>query len=166
MTLKICRRIPARIKTMEFNWCKKDWSTYTERFKAIRDKCGTKLDHCDWCGHKFVFGDRVGLAQPTKGRNQVLCTGCAEDILTGRRATVDQLPDVLPGYARTSTKEQRADLEAWRKEQIAPVLNADPLTKFKLTCGCSNRFDWWEMYRCIYCGVFYCKTCAKVHFGW
>ena len=36
---------------------------------------------------------------------------------------------------------------------------------FKLTCGaCSKTFDIVGMYKCLYCGIWFCRRCAKIHF--
>lgn len=32
-------------------------------------------------------------------------------------------------------------------------------------CGCGKLRPTWLMYRCYYCGEFYCEPCAPEHFG-
>ena len=35
-----------------------------------------------------------------------------------------------------------------------------------VTCGCCKRHvPLWVVYRCYYCGVYFCKKCAGIHFG-
>lgn len=34
-----------------------------------------------------------------------------------------------------------------------------------VTCGCGNRQPLRYMFRCYYCGVFFCHKCAGEHFG-
>jgi hypothetical protein len=37
-----------------------------------------------------------------------------------------------------------------------------------VVCRCGREFDftvYWKMYRCYYCGVFFCEKCAAEHFG-
>jgi len=36
----------------------------------------------------------------------------------------------------------------------------------KVHCGtCGEKVNFSYMYRCLYCGFFFCKECAKKHFG-
>jgi len=35
------------------------------------------MDTCFWCGHEFVDGEMMALAQPKKGKNKALCQSCA-----------------------------------------------------------------------------------------
>jgi len=75
--MKLSRRIPARTKTVYFNWCKKDFLMMDQEYRDIRAKCGNPMDACFWCGHKFKDGEMMALAQPKKGRNKILCQDCA-----------------------------------------------------------------------------------------
>jgi hypothetical protein len=34
-----------------------------------------------------------------------------------------------------------------------------------IECACKRYFPAARMYRCLYCGVWFCATCAEVHFG-
>jgi len=34
-----------------------------------------------------------------------------------------------------------------------------------VTCPCSRRLAVSQAYKCLYCGVFFCKACAEIHFG-
>lgn len=34
-----------------------------------------------------------------------------------------------------------------------------------VTCGCGLRAPIRFLYRCLYCGVFFCEPCAEAHFG-
>ena len=81
--MKLSKRIPARIKTIKFNWCKKDWIEINDNYRAIRKKLREPMDACFWCGYKFVNGDMMALAQPEKGKNKVLCGACADELLSG-----------------------------------------------------------------------------------
>jgi|GEM_PF-3289080 hypothetical protein len=40
-----------------------------------------------------------------------------------------------------------------------------PVRFVKVRCGCNKMVRLIEAYRCLYCGVFYCKECAEEHFG-
>jgi hypothetical protein len=35
----------------------------------------------------------------------------------------------------------------------------------EVTCGCGVTMPLRFAYRCLYCGEFYCQTCAEAHFG-
>lgn len=34
-----------------------------------------------------------------------------------------------------------------------------------VTCGCGLKLPLRFAYRCLYCGEFYCQSCAEAHFG-
>lgn len=73
--------IPKRKKIIEFNWCKKDFMEMTDRYREIRNKMKRPNDSCFWCNYKFKNGDIMGLAQPKKGFNKILCQKCADKVL-------------------------------------------------------------------------------------
>lgn len=33
-----------------------------------------------------------------------------------------------------------------------------------ITCPCGDEWPFTEMYRCLYCAVYFCESCAEVHF--
>ena len=36
----------------------------------------------------------------------------------------------------------------------------------KVTCrGCNRQFPLYALYRCFFCGSYYCRLCSKEHFG-
>lgn len=35
----------------------------------------------------------------------------------------------------------------------------------EITCRCKKTFPIQDMYRCLYCGVYFCLDCAEKHFG-
>ena len=35
----------------------------------------------------------------------------------------------------------------------------------RITCGCGNRLKLYLAFRCLYCGAWFCQTCAEIHFG-
>ena len=37
--------------------------------------------------------------------------------------------------------------------------------QYKIRCGCNRVVVFWMMYRCLYCGEYYCKSCGEIHFG-
>jgi len=79
--MKLSRQIPARTKTIEFNWCKKDFMVMDDAYRTIRTKHrkGTMLS-CFWCGHHFENGELMALAQPKKDLNKMLCQTCANKL--------------------------------------------------------------------------------------
>lgn len=40
-----------------------------------------------------------------------------------------------------------------------------PVGFTKVRCPCLKTVKWLYAYRCLYCGVFYCRKCAEQHFG-
>ena len=40
-----------------------------------------------------------------------------------------------------------------------------PAKHLKVRCPCLKLVKWSYAYRCLYCGVFFCKECAEEHFG-
>ena len=71
----------------------------------------------------------------------------------------------LPEYVSKLTSEERVARRVFAREQIQILCRVDCMAVIKITCSCGKRRVWWNMYRCLYCGVFYCKECAQFHFG-
>jgi hypothetical protein len=70
--------VPAHRKTMKFNWIHREFQLFGN-FKAARTRMGLSIyDKCFWCKKPFADADMMALAQPTTGKNRVLCQGCAE----------------------------------------------------------------------------------------
>jgi len=80
MTLTISRQIPTHTKTFTALWCKKNWVSMSQRYRAIRGRLSNPMDTCYWCRYKFADGDMMALACPSKGSNKVLCQQCAEQL--------------------------------------------------------------------------------------
>jgi len=78
------------------------------------------------------------------------------------------MPD-LPFYESKTTPEQRAEKLRWMEEQMELICDqhkiGTPIRFVKIRCGCNKMVRIIEAYRCLYCGVFYCKECAEEHFG-
>lgn len=71
----------------------------------------------------------------------------------------------LPIYhsnASLADKQAKQELLVW---QLKAIASAPREQQMWMTCGCGQRAVSWQMYRCLYCGVFYCKACAEQHFG-
>lgn len=83
---QLSRRVPARTEMIRFPWVVKDFSFYTEQWRAVRAKCRSPLDGCWWCKAKFGEGDQIALAAREKGTNVVLCQACAARALSRRNS--------------------------------------------------------------------------------
>lgn len=83
--MKLSKSIPARTKTVQFNWCKKDWMEINQRYRAGRANMRDPMNSCYWCGYKFRDGEMLALAQPLKAPNKVLCGKCADELLASER---------------------------------------------------------------------------------
>lgn len=76
---------------------------------------------------------------------------------------------MLPVYESNATPEQRKQKLDWMYEQLKfiKVQEKDgiPVARTTIRCGCHKLVKYIYMYRCLYCGVWYCKECAEKHFG-
>ena len=82
--MRLQRLVKAYTKTVEFNWCRREFMEMSPQYRAIRAKTSAKMDACYWCRHKFEDGEMMALAQPTTGKNKVLCQACADQLLATR----------------------------------------------------------------------------------
>lgn len=72
----------------------------------------------------------------------------------------------LPPYISKSSQETIEQKRVIIRDQLKYLLTDPGYTNIFITCpGCSHRAVVWQMYRCLYCGVFYCRLCAQLHFG-
>ena len=84
MSLTLSKRIPARsarTKTITAKWCTKNFTTMSDRYRAIRGKLRHPGFECYWCGYQFVNGDPIALAHFEHMANKVLCETCAVELL-------------------------------------------------------------------------------------
>lgn len=61
------------------------------------------------------------------------------------------------------TEEERAEKRGIVSAQLRAASNG-----IDVSCGgpgCTKEAACWRLFRCLYCSVFYCRGCAKVHFG-
>jgi hypothetical protein len=76
---------------------------------------------------------------------------------------------MLPTFESKATSEEREQSLKWSAAQIQLILDQEKIevpSKFtKIRCGCNKLVGWKFMYRCLYCGVWFCKDCAEEHFG-
>ena len=75
----------------------------------------------------------------------------------------------LPTYESNATPEQKAQKLNFMHKQLKFIKfqEADniPLARSQIRCGCYKLVKFIYAYRCLYCGVWYCKQCAEEHFG-
>ena len=82
--LKLSKQIPARRKTVKFKWV----TPFQEAGKLNKARANMKMTlfpSCWWCKKKFANDEITYLAQPEKGRNRLLCAGCASALESGER---------------------------------------------------------------------------------
>ena len=84
--------------------------------------------------------------------------------------SIDEELEALPVYVREANAEEQADIEAWVKEQEAnideQIADEIPAKHLKIRCSCGAFVPWRHMYRCLYCKIWLCKTCAQLHYGY
>ena len=72
----------------------------------------------------------------------------------------------LPVFRSNLSQEDREAKRVMLRRQIQHLVTAPREQQIFITCcACSQRAVVWMMYRCLYCGLFYCKSCAEIHFG-
>ncbi len=75
----------------------------------------------------------------------------------------------LPIYKSKATQEERQQSLEIMTNQIRVIKKqeSDEIpTKFtRIRCVCNNFVIWRYMYRCLYCGIWFCEACAEEHFG-
>ena len=74
--MKLSRRIPARTKTVEFTWIKRDFMLWS--FFSLRR---TSPSSCWWCNHPFDGDDMMALAGVKGKTNKLICQRCAAEAL-------------------------------------------------------------------------------------
>lgn len=60
--------------------------------------------------------------------------------------------------------DQHADYQE-KVEHIASQWRQAKGPQPQVTCECGNCIPLRFMFRCLYCGAFFCQSCAEVHFG-
>ena len=77
------------------------------------------------------------------------------------------MSDNLPVYKSNAAPEQKAQKLNWMYKQLKFIKEQqkEPVGDLVIRCGCHKLQKWEYMYRCLYCGVWYCRECAQEHFG-
>jgi len=76
----------------------------------------------------------------------------------------------LPAYKSKANEEQKEENRQRYYEQFklikAQEVDKIPAQHTTIRCGCLKLVHWSQMYRCLYCGLWFCKKCAEQHFGY
>ena len=75
--MNLSRIIPARVETVEFDWCKQDFAVMSDSYSK---GLAVWLMSCHWCGKPFKDGDKIALAARKCGGDVVLCEECADKL--------------------------------------------------------------------------------------
>jgi len=75
----------------------------------------------------------------------------------------------LPIYPSTATPEERAANHQTMVTQLKEIKCQEyynpGLHATTIHCNCGNVRHWTRVFRCLYCGVWFCQECAEEHFG-
>ena len=72
----------------------------------------------------------------------------------------------IPLFKSGLTQEEKEIKRTIMRDQIQHLVTAPREQQIFITCcACNHRAVVWMMYRCLYCGCFYCKECGQIHFG-
>jgi hypothetical protein len=74
--------------------------------------------------------------------------------------------NALPEYKSNATDKERDAARIIVRRQTEYLYKEHHMTKIKIHCPCGKRDVWSSMFRCLYCGIFFCKECAQIHFGY
>lgn len=66
--------------TVEFNWFKRTFMEFRYYVGGRKAMGMDYVDKCEWCGTPFEPGSILGLAQPKKGLNLLLCSKCIDEL--------------------------------------------------------------------------------------
>ena len=98
------------------------------------------------------------MNEPTKQEEAQTVSGSRHDRMV-----------MLPKYQSKKTREQINETRKWVAYQLKNIKEQEAMgtpSKFvKVRCACNKYVQWHAMFRCLYCGVWFCKSCAEEHFG-
>jgi len=76
---------------------------------------------------------------------------------------------MLPVYKSKATPEERHQKMLFMEQQVELICDqhriGTPIRFVKMRCGCGKLMRLINMFRCLYCGLYYCRECAEQHFG-
>ncbi len=64
-------------------------------------------------------------------------------------------------HARPECEQEKAQLRSLIRRQLMQVLDGKQIT----CAGCGKDFPFHGVFRCYYCYLYFCRLCAKEHFG-
>lgn len=76
--MNLSRKVPARTKTIELEWIKKDFLKMSPDFRRIRGGRTYEGFNCYWCKHKFNEGESMGLGSVKSKGNKMFCHDCCD----------------------------------------------------------------------------------------
>ena len=76
--MQLSRKVPARTKTIKFNWCNKDFTKMSPSFRRIRSGRRYEGFNCYWCKHEFIDGESMGLGSVIGKGNKMFCHDCCD----------------------------------------------------------------------------------------
>ena len=79
--MKLTRHIPARTETLNVLWCRRDFLTMSQSYRAVRERMANPMDTCYLCHHKLADGETISIACIEGKGNKVLCVSCADKVL-------------------------------------------------------------------------------------
>lgn len=89
--------------------------------------------------------------------------------MNGEQKIYSHYTDDLPEFESKATPEERAKKLNWMEQQTKLIVKQHslgvPVRHVKMKCGCGTEKRLIDMFRCLYCGIYYCKWCAEEHFG-
>ncbi len=64
-------------------------------------------------------------------------------------------------HAPPGCEQEKAEIRHIVRRQVGQVLDGE-----KITCaGCQQDFIFLHVFRCFFCGMYFCRRCRKDHFG-
>lgn len=88
--MRLTKKVPARSVTLKIK-AARPWVKYTAGFRNVRAGSRRKLDHCDWCKHKFADEELMALAICETEGNKVLCLKCYQEALESENESVTEI---------------------------------------------------------------------------
>lgn len=84
-----------------------------------------------------------------------------------KTAEVKEQVAQLPVFRSKATKEEKEVARLQQQEQHRQLQEQIPnLEQVQMNCFyCERSVKLIHMYRCLYCGVYYCRLCAQQHYG-
>lgn len=83
----------------------------------------------------------------------------------GFQVSEAEYSDVEAAESLVAIINEKRDANDKKRQRIYEQLKeVNKSGELKITCACGKRNPHSHMYRCLFCGEFYCPVCAKEHF--